>query len=195
MSWFPNDFEACRLPADDHMELEAPGTELAPGVTVERRGLFKIGGAAAAALLLGAPLLRGQDQIKKASKDGKISLENFIAQAEPLARQLIDADEPNEDAYLLHLASLLCRLDRAPAFAGRGGDRPVQMSRNHRSPHFAVMQIKMAEGSALPYHDHYEYNGVILGLEGSVKLRNFEMVGEEPPWSITSSWPRHSPPS
>jgi hypothetical protein len=164
------------------MHLEAPGTEVSPGVTIERRGLFKIGGAAAAALLLGSPFLRGQDKVKKQVAKagmGKISLDEFIAAAEPLAKQLVDAAEPNEDAYLLHLASLLCRLDSPPAFEGRGGDRPVQMARNHRVPHFAVMQIKMAEGSALPYHDHYEYNGVILGLEGSVKIRNFEMVGDE----------------
>ncbi len=181
MSWFPQDFEACRLPAEEYMQLEAPGTEIAPGVTVERRGLFKIGGAAAA-LLLASPLLRGQEKVKKAAQkagSGKISMAEFVAEAEPLAKELVDADEPNEDAYLMHLASLLCKLDNAPAFEGRGGERPVQMSRNHRSPHFAVMQIKMAEGSSLPFHDHYEYNGVILGLEGAVKVRSFEMVGEE----------------
>lgn len=189
MGWFPDEFEACRFPAEPD-QVEPPGHELAPGVRVERsgvfalprRGLLKAAGAAAAVLATGGTL-RAQDQDSKGKTTPHtgfepVTLDAFIAEAEGLANALVKQGEPNEDAYLLHLASLLCRLDATPGFESKG-ERPVQFRRTHRSPSFAVVQIQMAEGAALPFHDHYEYNGLILGLEGTIHARNFEMVGDE----------------
>jgi predicted metal-dependent enzyme (double-stranded beta helix superfamily) len=197
MSWFPDEFEACRLPEDVAGEgVAAPGQELAPGVRVERSGVFTLGRrslikatGAAAALMAGGGALRAQEVAtpKKAAPAPKadigfgfeaISLKDFIVQAEQLAEKLVQEKTPNEDAYLWHLASLLCRLEAAPSFTSKRS-RSVQMKGAHRGPNFAVMQIKMEEGAALPFHDHFEYNGLILGLEGTIHARNFEMVADE----------------
>ncbi len=179
MSWFANDFTACTANAepDDHHNVETR-QEPAPGVTIQRRSLFRIGGAAALALLVGPGVLRsGKAGASEAGEQfGPLNLEEFIAQADPLARALAGGTEPNEEAYLLHLASLLCRLGPQPL----GAERPRRMMRSHYyKPHFAVMQINMAPDAVLPYHDHRDYNGVILGLEGSVRARNFEILGDD----------------
>lgn len=194
MSWFPDQFEACRLPINSQASgVEPPGHELSPGVKVERSGVFELprrgmlkAVGATAALIAGAGALRAQDRPAARSRSESdpitglepITMEQFLAEAEPLAEALVTADQPNEDAYLLYLASLVCRLDSTPGFE-KESDRAVQMSRTHQGPRFAVMQIKMEAGAALPFHDHFEYNGLILGLEGTVYARNFELLGDE----------------
>jgi hypothetical protein len=149
-----------------------------------RRNLFRIGGAAALALMLGPSALRAGQAANRTDTDSPfepLSLEDFIDRADPLARAITDTlaarQTPNEEAYLLHLASLLCRLGPRPV----GAERPRgMMYPHHRTPYFMVMQINMSPGAALPWHDHRDYNGVILGLEGSVRARNFEILGDNP---------------
>ena len=198
MSWFPDEFEACRHENTPHAEPAAhAGQELAPGVRVERAATLPLprrGFLGFAALLAGAGTLRGQSdrrprtQTETAELDfGPITLEEFVKQAEPIADALVSTEKPNEDAYLMHLASLLCRIAPLPAQAQQESERPIQMKRRYRGTHFAAIQIHMDEGAALPFHDHYEYNGAILGLEGTVHARNFEMVDADrrPPEDAT----------
>lgn len=195
MSWFPDEFEECRLP-DDGGRDEAPtaGTEVAPGVVVERSGVFRLGrrrlmgvsGAAAALVATRGVVPRTaseQDAAGTAAPPttelGPLTLDEFKVQAERLAEELVRTKGEQEDAYLHQLASMLCRLSATPSF-DRVSDRPFQMKGEHRSANFAIMQIKMKAGAALPFHDHYEYNGVIIGLEGAVRTRSYEMVDGDP---------------
>jgi predicted metal-dependent enzyme (double-stranded beta helix superfamily) len=147
-------------------------------VTVTRRTLFKVGGAAALALAVGPGVLRAQDgpgAEKTAGDFGPLDLQSFIGEMDSLAREMVTGGRINEEAYLQYVGSLLCRLESQPF----GADRPRgMMTVPHRTPYFMVMQINMQPGSALPYHDHHDYNGVILGLEGSVHVRNYEVIGD-----------------
>lgn len=179
MSYFKAEFIPAAL--NDRVLPEEARQDPAPGVRIERRSLFKVGGAAALALLLGPSMLRAEKPATenggKTDAFGPLSLKDFIQQADPLARALTSADSANEEAYLLHLGSLLCRLGPQPL----GAEKPRgMMHAEHHSPYFMVVQINMAPGAALPFHDHRDYNGVILGLEGSVHARNYEILGGNP---------------
>ena len=51
----------------------------------------------------------------------------------------------------------------------------------------AAVQLRLEPGRGFAHHDHRDYNGVILGLEGEVRIRNYDILGEEavPPKDTT----------
>lgn len=160
MTWYPG--------------ADRPGTELEPGVRVERRNVLL---AAFAAPL--AVLPRGAD-------DDLPGFEGFLDLAAKAARPLMGSEIGNEDAYLYRLASHLATVDELPGdgfgeidqgvrFA-RDGERSAGEARHQR---IRAIQIGFAPGASIPIHDHLDYNGLILCLEGEMRCRNFDVVEEQ----------------
>jgi hypothetical protein len=50
---------------------------------------------------------------------------------------------------------------------------------NERFPLSAV-SMRLRPGGGFSHHDHLNYNGVIMGLEGEVRIRNFDIQGKGP---------------
>ena len=159
MTWFPGS--------------DIPGTVLEPGVRVERRNVILAA--------MGAPLVLGARPAVEDS-DGMGAFLDLAAKA---ARPLMDGASTNEDAYLYHLASHLSQVSDLPEngfgeigdgirFAGGGGrsagDESYQKIR--------AVQIGFGPGAKIPIHDHLEYSGLILCLEGELRCRNFDVVEE-----------------
>jgi predicted metal-dependent enzyme (double-stranded beta helix superfamily) len=157
--------------------------EVAPGVFVERRRLI-VGSAAAFAALVLAPALRAQEtpqeeKPKPERQPGRVTFEDACAKMHDLASKLVAADAPNEDAYLFQVAALLLQLDATPDASLRGG-RKVAMGRVWSKTPLSIVQIRMEPGASLPWHDHRDYNGVLFGLDGAIRVKNFEVEGKDP---------------
>ena len=160
MTWYPG--------------ADRPGTELEPGVRVERRNVLL---AAFAAPLALAP---------RVEDDDPPGFEGFLDLAAKAARPLMGPEVGNEDAYLYSLASHLATVTELPAdgfgeiddglrFA-RDGERSAGDAEHQR---IRAIQIGFAPGAAIPIHDHLEYNGLILCLDGEMRCRNFDVVEEK----------------
>lgn len=171
MSWFPELMEESWSDTEE---------EVAPGVFVERRRLM-IGSVAAFLAAALAPSLRAQEnpQEKPAEKPrpGKISFEDACAKMHELGTRLVAAKDPNEDAYLFQVAALLLQLDKIPDARFRGR-RKISMGRVWRKTPMSIVQIRMEPGASLPWHDHRDYNGVLFGMDGSIRVKNFQVEGD-----------------
>lgn len=182
MSYFPQDEHR------EHHELAAFASraaereEVADGVTVERRGFLWLSAAALATCFGGLPRLSAQTrQDPSPVADGKLSHAEFLAELLPQARQLVAAGGKDEEAYLLAVAAALLRLREPAAPVREAMQRCKQQHQRdgERFPlGFAAMRLQPGRGFAP--HDHLDYNGVILGVEGEVRIRNFDFLGEVP---------------
>ena len=163
MSWFP--------------EMEAVGEELEAGVRVERRG-FLFGGVG----LLALPgLRRGDDEPSGPPAD----VDAFLARAAELARPMMDADTPREDGDLYRLASWMADLAQLPADPFEGDTRPIRFHGDGQAvidrdagQSLRAIQIGFEPGAKISLHDHLNYSGVILCVQGEMHCRNFDIVEE-----------------
>ena len=94
-----------------------------------------------------------------------------------MGARLVASKAPNEDAYLYEVASILLRLETIPSpkFRGRG---KTGFAGGYRKSPLSVMQIRMEPGAKLPWHDHRNYNGVLFGVDGAIRVKNFEVEGK-----------------
>jgi hypothetical protein len=185
--------DTARPDPDDH---DAPGAELAPGVTVERRGVLWLSAAATAAVLFGrSPRLTADEKTEKqpapAGGDGRIDWDEFIKESRAVAGELFkDVSGPGQDAYLQRLAALAVRLKSAPdtrLFPFGRLDPKVEFAPSYRGTPFVVIQWRMHPRAVLPAHCHPGASVCTLGLEGEARLRNFEVEGEAPAFNSASA--------
>jgi hypothetical protein len=164
------------------------------GVVVERRSVLWLSAAAVTAMLVGTRHARGQDPVRKqesgqqgqgptpnSTVNRKLSFAEFLEQLYPQAQRLIESRGEDEEAYLLTVAAALSRLQDAKAPIR---DAMREFSRTHqkegeRFP-IGVMAMELQAGKGFSHHDHLNYNGVIMGLEGEVRIRNYDFQGEPP---------------
>jgi|GEM_PF-1624784 len=163
------------------------GGEVTSGVLVERRR-FLLAGVA----WLGLPAVAGGDLLKVAvgakmdnplksdtvggrldPQAGSLRIEEVLRIIRPLARRMICADRADEDAYLVQLASLLARLDRPSEAWGRRWSKGLAVDWMQRATPVVVTQFRMEPGAKLALHDHRDFNGVLFGIDGQVRVRNF----------------------
>lgn len=169
MSWF-SDHELVG------MEEEAPGEEIADGVLLERRRVLLASAAVTGTLLLGGAA-RATPGVRNGPDD--LGLEELLARALPLSRKMVGDGTANEQAYLFEVAALVARLadkKQAPRPTMKAFRKQHQDPAEARFP-LAVVQLRLKPGGRLPHHDHRNYNGIIVGVEGSVRIRNFDVVG------------------
>lgn len=194
MTWLA-DFEVSGAQHPD--EHDAPGSELAPGVLVERRSILWASLSAAAALLVRpcANAAATSEGSSKAPDKGGVSWEEFLRQSVPVAKELVkDTSLAGQDAYLLRIASLAVRLQGAPRsrLGAFGGLKPkVEFGPSYRGVPFFIIQWRMEPHAVLPAHCHPQAGVCTVGLEGETRLRNFEVVGEAPAFNSGSRKPFH----
>lgn len=149
--------------------------QVADGVTVDRRSVLWLSAAGVAALLAGRvpgaqpPLQRGSD------------FTQFLEELYPLARRLVDSSGRDEESYLMTVAAAMTRISdpKAPLRAAMKAFRSRHQRDGERFP-IAAMSMKLEPGKGFSHHDHLDYNGVIMGVGGEARVRNYDFVGAPP---------------
>ncbi len=146
--------------------------EVAPGVTVERRCFLTT-----LALALGSFALPATAK----PSDGGISYEDFLKEVIPVAKKLVaDTSLAGQQRYLLTLAAYAVRLAdvSVPQMrdSGQGAGPGTFIGSNPGGDPFIVLHWRMEPGSVIRPHAHTYGNVLTLGLEGEVRVENFEMM-------------------
>lgn len=156
MSWFPERMS------------EAGPVEMDEGVLLERRSVLKASLGALALLSLSWPQ-RALAQEPATDDDAELAWDALTQAALPLAERLVNARKPREEVYLARLAALVHRL-RLPADGeSLAVKRPL-----------VVAQFKLEPGRGFPWHDHRDYNGLILCVSGEARVRSADILGGNP---------------
>lgn len=153
--------------------------EVSPGVVVERRSFFSL-----LALALSSVVIPRVAAAKLAGLGNeRLSFEEFLKEVIPVARQLIsDTTLTGQDRYLQTLASYAVRLVDVPVpemrDSGQGAGPGTFIGFNPGGDPFTVLHWRMEPGSVIRTHAHTYGNVLTLGLEGEVRIVNYEMVGD-----------------
>ena len=147
--------------------------ELSPGFIVERRTVV---GGIFALLACGLPHV---------ARTNELTFAEFLAEANPLAQRLVpDTTVSGQDRYLRSISALAANLDAVPIPEKwndtNQGDSPeaYQIGFNPGGDPFTVLHWRLEPGARCRPHAHTYGNVVSIGLEGLVRVRNFEVVGE-----------------
>jgi len=189
MSYFRHTYE------DEPLVTEASPAgpeEVADGVTVERRRVFWLSAAGVAALLAGrapsaqaptrqAPARRPTAERGDAKGRGPLDYAAFLEQLYPIAKRLVASGGEDEEAYLMTVAAAMTRIadPNAPLRAAMRAFREQHQRDGQRFP-LAAMTIDLKPGKGFSHHDHLDYNGVIMGVGGEARVRNYDFVGAPP---------------
>lgn len=159
--------------APSFTESELMPQEIAPGVRMHRRAIFK--------LSLLATFIASLDPTSSLSRtyaddapEERLALEELIAKIRPEAKALISAQNPDEANYVARMAKLLSQsveLERYRSFPGGEG---WSMEPAAFVPPILLYQIQMEPNAKIEIHDHRHHNGVILVQKGDARLRCFE---------------------
>lgn len=149
--------------------------ETHPGVVVERRHLLTtIGVLFAAAGLPSMAHARRLDPRRDA-----YAYEDFLKEAVPIAKQLVgDTSLAGQDRYLLSIAALAVRMADVAVPEMRANGVGTEIGANDGGDPFTVLHWRMQPGSRIGTHPHTYGNVVTLGLEGEVRIHNYEVVGK-----------------
>lgn len=175
MSWFQDD---CIL-SD-----ERPQEGVADGVLLQRRSFFRLSAATiAAGLAASCATVAGGKGAGTALLDEPptgetLDLAEFMAQMSPRAKQFIASGGALEEAYLMSVGELMARLETPTYDQAMGATQAhVESRRSVGAPlEFVAVMFQLEPGKGFPHHDHRNYNGVILGVEGEVHIKNYDFV-------------------
>jgi len=113
-----------------------------------------------------------------------LDLESFLAQAVPLANELVmDTSSAGQDRYLHTLAGLAVGLRDVPVpEMNETTNKEVSPARTFLGAHdcdgpFSVLHWRMEPGARIGLHPHIYGNVVTVCLEGEVRIHNYELVG------------------
>lgn len=177
-----NDLSQATVPARE--------VEVFPGV-LERRHFLRSSVVTAAAIFAMGATVRGFSTLAPtkdapAAASDKLTWDDFLKQAVPVAQQMIGELSFSLDEYLYRIGSLATRLKEIPdtkLFPYIGVDPRVLFAPSFRGTPFFIIQWRMEAGAMLPAHNHPNASVCTLGYEGEVRLRNFEIAGEAPEYS------------
>lgn len=148
----------------------------APGVVVERRSFLAV-----ASLALAAAPGRAAEALRlRASGNEPWTVEEFVASAVPVAKELMaDGSRAGQDRYLHTIAALAVRLGDVP-FPDQANETAAGhwIGNNFAGVPFVVLHWKLAAGAVIRPHPHIYGNVVTLGLAGRARVRNYEVAGE-----------------
>lgn len=164
--------------ASSFTESELIPQEIAPGVRMHRRTIFK--------LSLLATFIASLDPTSSLSRtyaddapEERLALEELIAKIRPEAKALISAQHPDEAHYVARMAKLLSQsaeLERYRSFPGGEG---WSMEPAAFVPPILLYQIQMEPNAKIEIHDHRHHNGIILVQKGDARLRCFEPAPQQ----------------
>jgi hypothetical protein len=145
---------------------------------IERRTVLQLPLAAAGLLAAGIPLAAAARGEKEA-----IGFDELAATMGAMARELRAQPKRNEEAYLARVTALVARLARVPdaAFGPLFKDA-VASALSYRGSWIVLVQWRMEPNRVYPAHNHPNYNQVTLGIEGECRIRNYQVVGDVPPF-------------
>lgn len=160
---------------DDH----GPGEEIAPGVVVSRRAVLSLSAMALGWLALPASV-RAQLRTEARGAEGE-RIEVVMAEVRRLATELVATEDADEEAYLKAVYDLVKRMRAAPDpwFGWQVDPGQWGMDVTWYSQPVVLYQLKFEPDAVIDLHDHRHYNGLLLGVEGSIEVRNFDIVPEE----------------
>ena len=147
--------------------------EVSPGLIVERRSVLS-------GIL--ALIACGKAGLVNAAN---ISFADFLASANPLAQDLIgDVTADGQDQYLRAIGALAAQLADVPLPAAfnntNQGVTPesYQIGFNPGGDPFTVLHWRLEPGAVCRPHAHTYGNVISVGLEGLVRVSNYEVLGE-----------------
>jgi hypothetical protein len=149
------------------------GATPAAGPRLARRPLLGLIAAAGLAPRLGA-------RAQMSDGGAELDLESFLAEAVPLARDLVeDTSRAGQDRYLHSLAALAACLRGVPVPEMRATkeDAPRNfIGENECDGPFTILHWRMEPLGRIGLHPHIYGNVVTVCLEGEVRIENYEMV-------------------
>lgn len=196
MSWFGTDAVVMD---------ERPRETVAEGVVMERRSLLRFSAATIAAGLAAScagPSRRGSVTPDGpaggpgASEDpsgdalaaegaapgsgGRLDIEEFLAEMYPRAQDFIRSGGEREESYLMAIGELMTRLRVPSTDIARSTMRAFAQKHGSEGPGFEmyVVMFDLEPGKGFTHHDHRDYNGVILGVEGEAHVTNYDILGD-----------------
>ena len=161
------------VPTTDRNDAER---EVQPGLWICRRSFLSWCGAGLAtrACLSAADVL---------AQDSSLGFDDFLDAANSTARELLeDRSAAGQDRYLRTIAAHSAGLRDAPLpenwrDSGQGAGPGTFIGFNPGGVGFVVLQWRMEPGTRIRPHAHTYGNVVTVGLEGAVRVRNYEVVG------------------
>lgn len=191
MSWFQDDVVLVD---------ERPRETVAEGVQLERRSLLRFSAATVAAGLVAACSAPGRRGASAAASDravtgeavpaaagrgagaigASLDITEFLDEMYPRAGRFASSGAQGEEAYLMAIAELMTRLEMPTREETRAAMRAFRERVDKDSFGIAVVKFKLGPGKGFSHHDHRDYNGVILGVEGEAHVRNFDILGDNP---------------
>ena len=157
------------LPFDEEVEVS-------PGLVVERRSVLT---GLVGIIMAGIPGAGAIAQLVRADPYAE-----FLKGANAMAKSLVaDATAAGQDRYLRSLAALASGLSGVPAPASwnntNQGETPesYQIGFTPGGDPFTVLQWRLESGARCIPHAHTYGNVVSIGLEGMVRVSNYEVVG------------------
>ncbi len=153
--------------------------EIEKGLLIERRSFIKT-----VAMMLGTISLPFVSKAKSAEfQNENLSYEQFLKEVVPIAKTLLaNTSLIGQSKYLLTLASFAVQLENVPIpkmrDSGQGAGPGTLIGANEAAgAPFTVLHWRMEPNTVIRTHAHTYGNVVTLGLEGEVRILNYEMVG------------------
>jgi hypothetical protein len=155
--------------------MERARTEPVPYPRIARRPLLGLLAAAGLAARLEA-------RAQMAESPAELDLDGFLAEAVPLARDLVgDTSRAGQDRYLHSLAALAVCLRGVPVpemnETSKGSTPRTFIGVNECNAPFTILHWRLEPGARVGLHPHIYGNVLTVCLEGEARVENYEMVG------------------
>lgn len=168
----------------DHVrEADADGdsVSVSRGVAISRRALLRywVLGSAALAGGLSSRLLVGRADGDEASDSAArlISLDDALREVLPAARAMAARVSSEEESYLALVEKVFARVDvRALGPLSAAAEAGVEMQRVAIALPVVVYEIVMEPGTTIPLHDHRNYNGALMAVDGDAVVDRFDFA-------------------
>ncbi len=153
--------------------------EVEKGVLIERRSFIKT-----VTMAIGAISLPFVSTAKSAEfQNETLTYQQFLQEVVPIAKKLItNTSLVGQSKYLLTLASFAVQLENVPiptmrdSGQGVGPGTFIGVNEAPDAP-FTVLHWRMEPNTVIRTHAHTYGNVVTLGLEGEIRILNYEMIG------------------
>lgn len=177
MSWFETEADAVLVD-------ESPRESVAEGVILERRTLLRFSAATVAAGLAAACSVPGGRKANPAAQapttGGALDIAQFLEEMYPRAQEFVASGGEREESYLATVGELMARLLTPTKADTRSAMKDLYGLNGSDDRRFEVWvaMFEFEPGKGFSHHDHRDYNGVILGVEGEARVTNFDILGD-----------------